>query len=121
MGVVPIQSIYNLTMENTNTDLEAEFEEALRATYQAASQRGYVAAYFLQMLEEHGGVETAKRLLATATPQTGLFGLYNLGILNESMEAVIYDNPRFHALFTQNEVSEARKRLEELGYFEKGK
>jgi len=47
--------------------LEAEFEDALRGTYEAARKRGYVAAYFLQMLEEHGGAETAKRLLAKAS------------------------------------------------------
>ena len=44
--------------------LESEFEDALRGTYEAARKRGYVATYFLQILEEHGGVETARRLLA---------------------------------------------------------
>jgi hypothetical protein len=101
--------------------LEAEFETALRGTYEAARKRGYVATYFLQMLDEHGGVETARRLLAKSEPQTGLFELYDLGILNESMEAVIWDNPRYHPLFTPEEIGEAYRRLEELRYFEKGK
>jgi hypothetical protein len=101
--------------------LEAEFEDALRGTYEAARKRGYVATYFLQMLEEHGGVETAKRLLAKSEPQDGLFKLWNLGILNESMEAVLCDNPRYHLFFTAEELGEARRRLEELGYFEKDK
>jgi len=100
--------------------LEAEFEDALRGTYEAARKRGYVATYFLQMLEEHGGVQTAKRLLAKSEPQTGLFELWNLGLLHKSMEAVICDNPRFHSLFEAAEIAEARRRLEELGYFKKG-
>jgi hypothetical protein len=100
--------------------LEAEFETALRGTYEAARMRGYVATYFLQMLDEHGGVETARRLLSKSEPQTGLFELWNLGILNESMEAVICDNPKYHRLFTPDEVAEAHRRLEELNYFKKG-
>lgn len=100
--------------------LEAQFTKALLGTYEAARQRGYVATYFLQMLEEHGGVETAKRLLAKSEPQTGLYELWNLGLLHESMEAVICDNPRYHQLFMPEEIAEARRRLEELDYFKKG-
>jgi hypothetical protein len=100
--------------------LEAEFEAALRGTYEAARKRGYIASYFLQMLEEHGGLETAKRLLSKSEPQTGLFELWKLGILNESMEAVICDNLKYQRLFTPDEVSEAHRRLEELNYFTKG-
>ena len=77
--------------------LEAEFTHALEGTIEAAKSRGYIPTYFMQMLSEHGGVETAKRLLAKSEPQTGLFELWNLGILHESMEAVICDNLRFHS------------------------
>ena len=98
--------------------LEEEFTEALRGTYGAARKRGYVATYFLQMLEEIGGKETAKRLLAKSEPQTGLFELWQLNLLHESMEAVIWDNPRFHVFFTAAEINEAHRRLEELGYFQ---
>jgi hypothetical protein len=97
--------------------LESEFEDTLRGTYEIARKRGYIATYFLQMLNEHGGVETAKRLLAKSEPQEGLFELWNLGILNESMEAVICDNLKYQRLFTQEEINEAWRRLEELGYF----
>jgi hypothetical protein len=102
-------------------DLEEEFTQALEGTVEAAKARGYIPTYFMQMLSDHGGVETAKRLLAKSEPQTGLFELWNLGILHESMEAVICDNPRFHHLFEVPEIAEAHQRLEELGYFKKGK
>ena len=56
--------------------LEAEFTKALEGTVEAAKARGYIPTYFMQMLSEHGGVETAKRLLALSclrqrNPQAG--------------------------------------------------
>ena len=101
--------------------LEADFTLALEGTVDAARARGYIPTYFMQMLSEHGGVETAKRLLAKSEPQTGLFELWNLGILHESMEAVICDNPKYHPLFTSEELAESHRRLEEFNYFKKGK
>jgi hypothetical protein len=94
--------------------LEAEFTNAQRGTYAAARKRGYIATYFLQMLEEHGCVETARRLLAKSEPQTGLFELWQLGLLHESMEAMVLQE-KFKVLFTDEELAEARRRLEELG------
>lgn len=100
--------------------LDSEFTHALEGTIEAARKRGYVPTYFLQMLAEHGGVETAKRLLAKSEPQTGLFELWQLNLLHESMEAAVLQD-KFHSLFTEAELAEAHRRLEELGYFEKGK
>ncbi len=97
--------------------LEQDLTETLHGRYEAARKRDYVATYFLQMLEEHGGVETTKRLLAKSEPQTGLFELWKLILLHESIEAVIWDNTRFRQFFTPSEIEEARRRLEELWYF----
>jgi hypothetical protein len=96
--------------------IEAEFDQAIRGTYEAARKRGYVATYFLQMLEEYGAVETAKRLLSKTDVQSGLYKLWELELLQESMEALVVDR-RFQELFTESEVAEAHRRLDELGYF----
>ena len=96
---------------------EAEFTQALEGTIAAAKKRGYVPTYFMQMLAEYGGVETAKRLLTKPEPQTGLYELWELGILCESMEAVIWENTCFHQFFTPPEIGEAYRRLEELMKF----
>ncbi len=101
--------------------LEDEFTLALKGTIKAAKAHGYTPNFFMGMLREHGSVETAKRLLANSEPQIGLQKLWNLGILHESMEAVIWDNPEFHQLFTSQEIDEVHRRLEELNYFKKGK
>lgn len=101
--------------------LEDEFTEALEGTIVAAKKRGYNPTYFMQMLADYKGRETAKRLLAKTEPQTGLFELWELGLLHESMEAVIWDNPKYHIFFTPEELREVHKRLEQLNYFEKDK
>ena len=98
--------------------LETEFEQALEGTVDAAKKRGYVPTYFMQMLAEYGGVGTAKRLLAKSEPQEGLFELWRLNLLYESMEAVVVQE-KHQSLFTKDEVAEAHRRLKELGYFKK--
>lgn len=99
-------------------NLESELTEELRGTYEAACKRGYVATYFLQMLEEYGSAETAKRLLRKSEPQEGLHRLWKLGLLRESMEAVVLQD-KYKSLFKDEDfdyLGEARRRLEELGY-----
>lgn len=96
--------------------LESEFTKALEGTIEAAKACGYVPTYFIQMLREYGGVETAKRLLANSEAQAGLFKLWELGLLHESMEAVVLQD-KFRSLFTEVELAEAHRRLKELGYF----
>jgi hypothetical protein len=99
--------------------LEEELEKELWRTVDVAKEHQYPPIRFIQMLSEHGSVETAKRLLAKSEPQTGLFELYNLKLLHESMEAVVIKE-KYRSLFTETELAEARRRLEELRYFEKG-
>jgi hypothetical protein len=100
--------------------LEEELTQALEGTIASAKECGYIPTLFIQMLSEHGGVGTAKRLLATTRAQTGLFELWRLNLLHESMEAVVLQE-KFRSLFTEVELVEAHQRLEELGYFKKGK
>lgn len=96
--------------------LESEFTQALEGTIETAKAHGYIPTYFMQMLGEHGGKKTAEILLAKPGPQTGLSKLWELHLLRESMEAVVLQD-KFRSLFTEIELSEAHRRLEELGYF----
>lgn len=98
--------------------LEKDLHVALHGTVEAALKRGYKPNYFIQMLEHDGGLKTAKKLIASQGPQKGLFTLQGLGLLGESMEAVMLQE-RFKSLFTEEELAEAHRRLEELGYFGK--
>lgn len=47
--------------------------------------------------------------------QEGLMKLWELGLLDQSMEALVIQD-RFQPLFTKAEIQEARRRLTELGY-----
>ena len=93
-----------------------EFHHAMVTIYEQARDYGYYATYFKQMLDQHGGVEAAKRLLAKSEVQQGLMRLWELGHLGNSVEAHVIQ-PKYMPLFTEAEIEEARKRLEELGYF----
>lgn len=101
-------------MDNS-TSLAKSFYAAILTTYEEGVKRGYTPTQFLQMLYQHGGVETAKRLLAASEPQTGLYRLWELGLLKDSMEAHVIQE-KYHPLFTGEEIHEARRRLDELGY-----
>ena len=97
-------------------NLEEEFNQHLHQIGEATKKHNYTPTYFIRMLEEHGGVETAKRLLQKSDAQQGLFTLWELGLLKESVEAAVI-NEKFQSLFTKEEIAEAHRRLEELGYF----
>ncbi len=48
------------------------FHHAMIGVYEAAKQHDYFANYFKGMLDQYGGVETGKRLLAKREIQGGL-------------------------------------------------
>jgi hypothetical protein len=99
------------------TPLEKAFEAAMLDTYEQSKRFKYYPTYFLRMVQEHGGVGTAKRLLASQNAQKGLFTLWELGGLDFSMEALVL-NQKFQRLFTQEELGEAHRRLAQLHYFQ---
>ena len=96
-------------------NLEDQFHHSMIGVYENAKDYEYFATYFKRMLDEYGGVETAKRLLAKQEIQAGLMKLWEMNLLDQSMEALVIQG-RFKPLFTDDEISEARRRLEELGY-----
>ena len=81
--------------------------------YDAAAELGYRPTYFLQMVNEHGGVAAAKRLLSGPVAQSGLTRLWELGRLDISMEALVVQE-RWQPLFSEAERQAARDRLERL-------
>lgn len=103
-------------MENKK-ELEKKFHHDMVNIYQRAkSDINYQPSYFLKMVSELGGLETAKRLLKTSNTQQGFGTLQRLGRLDLSMEAHVI-KPEYAALFSDAEIDEARERLERQGYF----
>lgn len=95
--------------------IEEEFTVELRGTIQAARERGYIPTQFIQMLDQYGGVGATKRLIAKSEPQVGFLRLWELGLLTDSMEAVMLRS-RFRHLFADEELAEAKHRLEQLDF-----
>jgi hypothetical protein len=99
----------------TNSPLAAQFHQAMLDGYQELAQLNYRATYFRQMVQEHGGVEAARRLLRQDNVAAGLTTLWELGRLDLSVEAFVL-RPEYAELFTEAERASARQRLAALNY-----
>ena len=107
-------------MPDESKDLEHDFEQEMYRLYEIAKKEcGYNAAYFLQMLREKGAVDAAKQLLRSKHAASGLTKLYECRRLDLSLEAVVCENPKWHPLFTEQDIETARERLIDLGYHPK--
>ena len=104
-----------LARERMSSTLEEEFHRAMLSIDATAGKHGYHPSYFLRMVHELGGVRAAKQLLSKDDPQSGLARLWELELLENSMEALVLQE-RLQHLFSEDELQEARKRLKDYGY-----
>lgn len=96
------------------TPLEQKFHEAMLDIYKSALKEcNHRASRFLQMVVEMGGVQTAKKLLASDEPQSGLYELFECGRLDLTVETLVLEQ-EYRELFDPKELVEARRRLDEL-------
>ena len=99
------------------SQLELEFHEAMVDIYRKAkSEAKYNAQRFLQMLSDIGGVETARMLIHSDTVSDGYTALWERGRLDLTVEAMISDTPKYHELFSDEELQICAKRLNDYGY-----
>lgn len=96
-------------------ELELRFHQAMLNLYHAAVELGYRPTYFIQMVNELGGVGAARRLLSTDNIQAGLTRLWKMDRLDLSVEAHVLREP-WKDLFSDDERREALERLEAYGY-----
>jgi len=69
------------------------------------------------MLHEHRGLETARLLIHSSAVSEGYTALWERERLDLTVEAAIRDNPKWHPLFTPEELQICVKRLTDYGYF----
>ena len=78
---------------------EREFHRKVEEIYHVAAHLGYRPTYFLQMVQQHGGVSAGKLLLSSPETQSGVIKLWQLERLDISMEDLVLQkrrNPPFH-------------------------
>jgi len=96
--------------------IEKEFDIAMMDIYHRAKyEAGYNATRYLQMLQEHRGLGTAKILLHTPYVSDGFTALWERGRLDLTVEALILKK-KWHSLFSEEERQIAKKRLKEYRY-----
>lgn len=99
-----------------NKKLEAGFDRDMRLIYEEAkTECNYNATRYLQMVNEYGGLQTAKKLLASTEPQYGFAKLWECGRLDLTVEALV-TKEKYRSLFTDDEIEEAKRRLRKLEY-----
>jgi hypothetical protein len=98
-----------------DTKQERGLTQALMTAYtRAKTECKYNATRFLQMLSEHGGLETARILLHAPGVSEGYSKLFEKGRLDLTLEYVVLQ-PEWQDLFTSDELAIARKRLKDYG------
>lgn len=100
-----------------NKSLIDEFEQAMHNIYhRALSEAGYKASIFQNMLFAHGGLETARRLILASKISDGYTALWERKRLDLTVEALVHDNEKWHALFSAEELAICTKRLKQYEY-----
>lgn len=90
------------------------FTRAMQQIYDDAATIGYRPTTFRRMLAEHGGIETARRLIR-GNATSGFQTLWEKQRLDLSVEALILQ-PEWLPLFSPEEHRIAKKRLQDYGY-----
>lgn len=95
--------------------LERKLQRAMVAIYEECkAELGYNATAFIRLVSDIGAVETARRLVNSATPSDGFMLLYEKGRLDLSVEALVLE-PEYASLFDEATLERAEGRLREFG------
>ena len=93
-------------------NVKRNFELDMHNIYRRARiEANYNATRYLQMLDNHGGLETAHILINAPQVSEGYSALWERGRLDLTVEALIWDNPEYHQLFTKEEMQKIKERL----------
>jgi hypothetical protein len=96
----------------TSVHLEDMFHAKMLQLYDEQRQVMRAPVRFLNMVQNNGGLEAARRLLASPSAGDGFVALWEVGRLDLSVEALVLQEP-WRTLFTEEVLAVARERLEE--------
>lgn len=97
-------------------DPHPDFTRAMFDGYRRArTEAHYNAPYFLKMLEERHGYDTAIHLIHSPQPSIGFTHLWERKRLDLTVEALVL-RPEWQHIFTGDDLLAARRRLEQYHY-----
>ena len=103
-------------MVTDQSPLMKQFDVAMFNIYRDAKIKAkYNATLFLQMLSDHGGHDTALRLIRSEKPSDGYTALYERGHLELTVEALVIKSP-WNSLFNGTDLNKAKSRLRQYEY-----
>lgn len=115
-AALPLESIAQRGVASEAPDPLKSFDKAMQDVYvKAKREAGYNATYFFEMLHQHGGLGTARRLLASRVVSDGFAALWERKRLDLTVENVVLQ-PAFQPLFSVDELDTARRRLQDYGF-----
>jgi len=94
--------------------LESEFTARLQDAIGQSRALGYPPNRFEQMLAEHGAYALARKLVKSGELQDGLKAMAKLNRMDLTMESIMLE-AKFRPLFTSQELSAAKWRLDQVG------
>jgi hypothetical protein len=99
------------------SDRNILFGKAMFEIYRCAkNEANYPANIFFKMLTDTDWLTTAKTLINSPKPSDGYTALFLKGRLDFTVEAVITESEQWSALFTDDEIRKAKKRLIDYEY-----
>ncbi len=98
-----------------DAQLEGRFAEAMVLIYERAKREcHYNATRFVQMIGDHGALQTAKLSISADHPSDGFTALWECKRLDLTVEAHALKD-EFRGLFTDEELVVAGERLKQYG------
>lgn len=97
-------------------DIEAQLHQKLiEAENESKNVLGYISHSFIEMIDEHGALQTVK-ILISKNPSNAYAKLWEKNRLDLTVEAIIIQNQEFHSIFSEEELNKAKERLNQFGY-----
>ena len=96
--------------------LENDFHQYMLNLADHTKETVYNPTLFRRMVTESGGLAAARQLILKNAPSDGYTTLYFAERLDLTVEAQVYENPRWHPLFNKEELEMCRDRLVKYEY-----
>lgn len=102
-----------------------ELKEELRADmlniyHECMRKHNYKPNVFFARVNSDGPIRTAMSLMMSPYPSLGFEKLWEYGDLDLTVEALILNSPKYHELFSSDQIEYCKEKMKKYGYFPQG-